>query len=468
MEDECPICEGSGLLFAGVLEAPCPLCHDKDADNDFDSWFREAVCAGAFGQAHQEILSQMADVVRGWRKRFPRPLWLRLARHSCETLIKEAREAAPVIEFVQHRMKSLAVQDGPVTIMDLCSGLGFLGMFLAEMLPADRVAAIVLLDQAWPMKGQEAANSTVAGAEDEDVAETAQGEEGEEDAKESTPQVLSKRKQQGKQSRTRLNWDHIYGLPWPVMLTTRRSDLKLPSTHAQIVSKILEPAPGPVLILGVHLCGILSIRALETFNRGPKTVGVVLKPCCLPGQSYMRQKVRWSLGAHSFAASEVCMWGKYNKGQWQGPPKDSLASRFRAWAHNLYEGIEVGSGRKDSMRIPIVEGHYQDAYLMAERPYMETAWPSSVPQWPEGSIEELQGEALVRHILQAKTAKDALGIDPSSSMRTLKRRFTALTKALAVPLEADDAWREANSELAKAYAKLAEAWKEVRGSKQSA
>merc|ERR1712066_714664 len=93
-----------------------------------------------------------------------------------------------------------------------------------------------------------------------------------------------------RRNRTALNWDHIYELPWPATLTTRRSDLKLPSTHSQILAKILEPAPGSVFILGIHLCGILSIRAIETFNRGPKCVGLVLKPCCLPSMEYAKKK----------------------------------------------------------------------------------------------------------------------------------------------------------------------------------
>merc|ERR1712190_20991 len=136
-------------------------------------------------------------------------------------------------------------------------------------------------------------------------------------------------------------------LPWPATLTTRRSDLKSPSTHAQIQAKILEPAPGPVLVLGVHLCGILSIRAIETFNHGPKCVGLVLKPCCLPPMEYVKKKTRWTLGAHSFDATEVCMWGKYNKNQWQGPAKSTLASRFNAWSENLYRGISATTKRHD-------------------------------------------------------------------------------------------------------------------------
>ena len=160
------------------------------------------------------------------------------------------------------------------------------------------------------------------------------------------------------------NWDHIYNIPWPIPLVTRRCNLKLPSTHLQILSRrlpctgrdecwekqehgyfvlvffasnyfevvlnvelevghiqpgLLEPAPGPVIILGIHLCGtlvvklqkgagvgnfcmfffsavhsnerrlwgLLSIRAIETFNRGPKCVAFALKPCCLPSMHYV-------------------------------------------------------------------------------------------------------------------------------------------------------------------------------------
>ena len=44
--------------------------------------------------------------------------------------------------------------DGRLTILDLCSGFGYLSMFLAELLPPARVGSIVLLDKAWPMHSQ--------------------------------------------------------------------------------------------------------------------------------------------------------------------------------------------------------------------------------------------------------------------------------------------------------------------------
>ena len=45
---------------------------------------------------------------------------------------------------------------------------------------------------------------------------------------------------------------------------------------------------GPVLILGVHLCGTLSLRAVDLFNQHPQARLLILKPCCLPGMVQSR------------------------------------------------------------------------------------------------------------------------------------------------------------------------------------
>jgi hypothetical protein len=34
------------------------------------------------------------------------------------------------------------------------------------------------------------------------------------------------------------------------------------------------------MVLAVHLCGTLSIRAVELFNANPEVVVLALKPCC--------------------------------------------------------------------------------------------------------------------------------------------------------------------------------------------
>ena len=39
----------------------------------------------------------------------------------------------------------------------------------------------------------------------------------------------------------------------------------------------------PTIVLGMHLCGLLSIRAIELLARLPRVRALVLAPCCLPG-----------------------------------------------------------------------------------------------------------------------------------------------------------------------------------------
>eukprot|EP00435_Cladocopium_sp_Y103_P008782 s361_g2.t1 len=330
-----------------------PLPGDEPPE-DFDVWLQRELSAGQLGEKFPSLCLRLAEVASSWRRRFDPQLWGRLARDKCSTLIKEAREAVPAIDFVQQRMKDLDERDGKITIVDLCSGLGFLGMFLSELLPPDRVQACLLMDQAWPMKG-----ST--------------GE---------MPSVPSRK------GRTRLNWDHIYNLHWPIPLVTRRCDLKLPSTHLQILSRLLDPAPGPVMILGIHLCGLLSIRAIETFNQGPKCVAFGLKPCCLPSMHYARQQVRWTLGAHTFAAAEVCCWGSYHHNRWTGPVKATMAPRFRCWAEHLHRGIQ--SEWKAIVRVELVEAHYQDTYLFASRPFCVRR-----PAPPQASPKEQESRQLL-------------------------------------------------------------------------
>lgn len=51
----------------------------------------------------------------------------------------------------------------------------------------------------------------------------------------------------------------------------------------QKVQKVLRLEPDRVVILiGMHLCGHLSIRAIDLFHRIPLIRGMILSPCCLP------------------------------------------------------------------------------------------------------------------------------------------------------------------------------------------
>merc|ERR1711957_897151 len=79
--------------------------------------------------------------------------------------------------------------------------------------------------------------------------------------------------------------------------------------------------------------------------------------------------------------------------------------------------------------VPLVEGHYQDAYLFATRSF------SSSPPTPPS---EEPGVALVQQVLTAVTPFDILGVPEDISMRGLHRRWAALNKALSA-LGEDDA-----------------------------
>mmetsp|Transcript_9454 Transcript_9454/g.20526 ORF Transcript_9454/g.20526 Transcript_9454/m.20526 type:complete len:227 (+) Transcript_9454:21-701(+) len=120
---------------------------------EFRDWLGSSISDGVLGMRFPDVCRKVCDVVYKWRSTFPGHLWARLSRDGCSTLIKEAREAIPVIEFVSREMDKLDPSNGPVTFLDLCSGLGFLGMLLIELLPASRVSSCILMDQAWPLKG---------------------------------------------------------------------------------------------------------------------------------------------------------------------------------------------------------------------------------------------------------------------------------------------------------------------------
>jgi hypothetical protein len=119
-------------------------------------------------------------------------------------------------------------------------------MFLSEMLPPEKVDRCVLIDKAWPMCGSE-------------------------------PKAH------------RMSWDHIYGTvpgnnasyfeTWPIPLCTSKQDLKQKCNQRQLKKRLFDLAPGLVLIIAVHLCGTLSVRAVDLFNDSTaKMQFLALKP----------------------------------------------------------------------------------------------------------------------------------------------------------------------------------------------
>ena len=225
-----------------------------------------------------------------------------------------------------------------MTVVDLCSGKGYLSMLLAELLPPDRVRGCVLVDKAWPRHDVEVRHDHI-------------------------------------------NPEHVwepYRSAWPVPLLTSKLDLKKSCSRRALGTRWLSSGgadgadSGPVLLLGVHLCGTLSLRAIELFNAHEAVKLLALKPCCLPGIAHARRDETFRIGSHAFAAKEVAALGSFGAGgRWRGPPRQHLEARFERWAEHLLEGIEVDQQRGGAKLLTHaeiqVQGGYQNAFLFAER-----------------------------------------------------------------------------------------------------
>ena len=181
-------------------------------------------------------------------------------------------------------------------------------MMLSELLPPERVKRLVLMDKAWSQHGMEPA-----------------------------PHHIS--------------WQHIYGkIPntnkettyydtWPIPLQTHKVDLKHGNQRRRLVAHYLSnQKTEPVLILGIHLCGTLSIHAVRFFVEHEAVHFMALKPCCLPGMVHAKRHEQFQVGEYSFPAEQVCVPGKWNKNTWRGGPKRAdRAIVFDSWTRHLYQ-----------------------------------------------------------------------------------------------------------------------------------
>ena len=212
-------------------------------DDEWAAWLRDELRSTPAYAEHAALLEECAGIAAGWRARFwaDRQLWSRI-RHG-HRLAKELCEAAPVLARARDEVAALTLPaaDKKLVVLDLCSGFGYLAMFLSELLPADKVEKIVLVDLKWPPHG---------------VAPKAH----------------------------HLSDAHLVASGWPIRLTTSRADLKCASDRRNLARAFLSGG-APAMLLGVHLCGVLSLRAVQLFNDAPALVHLALKPCRSTGQT---------------------------------------------------------------------------------------------------------------------------------------------------------------------------------------
>ena len=159
--------------------------------------------------------------------------------------------------------------------------------------------------------------------------------------------------------------------------------------------RIFDEAKGPIIILAVHLCGTLSIKAVSLFNENSNVKRFALKPCCLPPMLHANRGDIFQIGNHEFDAKDVCSNGWFTRKKWDGPPRSHLQPKFDRWTDHLFKGIDIGTplepgaidadyrvmesslnGAKAKDEITIqLDGGFQNTYLFAERrPLTSDIW----------------------------------------------------------------------------------------------
>ena len=200
-----------------------------------------------------------------------------------------------MLDRARREVAALDLAEGQpkIVIIDLCSGFGYLAMFLSELLPPAKVERIVLVDKQW------------------------------------APHNVARQDRH-------LNPEHILDPLWPIRLTTSRADLKVPSDRRSLLRAFASDAPA--MLLGVHLCGTLSLRCIELFNGAPNFFFLGLKPCCLPDALFAKRGDVFGDGTngHFFPAKAVAVAGKWNRGRWVGGAgRAELERKFSTCAQHL-------------------------------------------------------------------------------------------------------------------------------------
>ena len=220
---------------------------------------------------HPELLTKCRPIVQLWHDALSRsdpPLWNRLRR----ALPKELNESAFIIREMMEFFDDVgegSEEDSPYTIVDMCSGVGFLSMFLSHLLPPKKVSRIWAVDTLFGLS-----DKALAGVPTKDV------EQGE-----------TTSSQGNDTNRPHLSSDHLTSaIAHPIPIRPRKANIKKGRELKQIAKHCIDKAPGPTIILGVHLCKSLSVHTVRLFNTSEKACRLYLKPCCLPGKKELRRR----------------------------------------------------------------------------------------------------------------------------------------------------------------------------------
>ncbi len=369
-------------------------------DEAFQAWLSNELRTWPFASLYPWMLTQVVDMLLVWRRTLPGTAWRRLWKGM--RIVKEINEVMPaalqVVEWVQRLPEGSNVE-----VVDICSGIGFLSMLLSHLLPADKVRGIWLVDKQWPNANREPLAHEVRRTLPLQLL--------------SPPPRASSERRRSAACFLQISWEHIKAVNWPIPLATRKTDIKDGSAVRNLSKCVFGRAQGPLIMAGIHLCGTLSIKAVQIFNDNPQCVALVLKPCCMPGRKHIfAQQVLarrkhcgntarpyWELGTHRFTAAELyaddeplseqsidndngeaAEAGRPTDANWthadgRTPPK-RLSHKLATWAGHLLRGIDMGKPgtevthseeprpQKRVEQIMITPWTAQNIFIIGERP----------------------------------------------------------------------------------------------------
>ncbi len=269
-------------------------------DDEFETYLHTELSKHPLSTDYPSLFDMAPKIICKWRRRYRgnAPLWKRLFQK--DRVLKEFIEAVPIIDSVQtlvtggrgaiddnddtSRLKNR--ENNKYTIIDLACGRGYLSMILSELLPPDKVEKIVLVDKAWAMhnvtpESHHISSSHIYGA----VTTTTDSEVDDDNHGLDAGAVQEDKERQKQQSAAATAIPCSYYRTWPIPLNTTKVNLKKSKEISNMERRLWRGDDGhPIILLAVHLCGTLSLRAVELFNNNPNTVLFCLKPCCLPGK----------------------------------------------------------------------------------------------------------------------------------------------------------------------------------------
>ena len=256
------------------------------------------------------MLDAFPRALTRWRKRYdgnPK-LWKRLYDET--RIVKELIEAVPVMDAVRRLVSDDATTTTTTkgggdkfTIVDLACGKGYLSMTLSECLPPDRVEKFVLVDRGWAMHGMTPGPHHISWAHIYGSRPTSSDpyppsddddNDGDGDDRCIVRDVAGDRRASGgnDDASDDVSRCNSYYDTWPIPLNTAKVDLKKTKEIREMERRLFsysdvvgECCGGPIILVAVHLCGTLSMKAVELFNNNPRVRFLCLKPCCLPGEN---------------------------------------------------------------------------------------------------------------------------------------------------------------------------------------